>query len=361
MKILSYIVVGWICISLIGCAGSTNNTADNFDRPAMLQNIADNFIVPGYDSLYTASVQLQQQVEKFTVNPSVENLESAQNAWKTCILFFQDVVVFDFGPADGLFGSLSENIGTFPTNVGRIESAITNNDTLLQNFHRDARGLLGIEYLLFAKKSTETVASFSNNARCGYARQVTRKLVNEISTLRDDWKNSYRLEFIKNSGTDAGSSITYLFNHLVIGFENIKNYKLGVPLGKRIGQSNTNVMLVEAAYSKISLELMERNFNAVMSVWYGTQKNGVDGLGFKEYLQSVEGGSRLITDTQNQEKVIRDAFQSLHNKSLEQVIVSFPSSAEPLYNEMQKMTRFLKSELSSLLGIAITYSSGDGD
>jgi hypothetical protein len=38
--------------------------------------------------------------------------------------------------------------------------------------------------------------------------------------------------------------------------------------------------------------------------------------------------------------------------------VALPTAA---FDELQRLTRFLKSELSSLLGISITYSSGDGD
>jgi len=34
---------------------------------------------------------------------------------------------------------------------------------------------------------------------------------------------------------------------------------------------------------------------------------------------------------------------------------------EALYHELQIHTRYFKSDMSSLLGITITYSSGDGD
>jgi uncharacterized protein len=36
-------------------------------------------------------------------------------------------------------------------------------------------------------------------------------------------------------------------------------------------------------------------------------------------------------------------------------------TVDALHTELQKHTRFFKSDMSSLLGIAITFSSGDGD
>mgnify|MGYP007059449494 CR=1 FL=1 len=46
---------------------------------------------------------------------------------------------------------------------------------------------------------------------------------------------------------------------------------------------------------------------------------------------------------------------------MSELITTDAGRLENLHTEMQKLTRFFKSELSSLLGISITYSSGDGD
>jgi hypothetical protein len=46
---------------------------------------------------------------------------------------------------------------------------------------------------------------------------------------------------------------------------------------------------------------------------------------------------------------------------MSELIRSNPQALVALHTEMQKLTRFIKSEMSSLLGISITYSSGDGD
>jgi hypothetical protein len=43
------------------------------------------------------------------------------------------------------------------------------------------------------------------------------------------------------------------------------------------------------------------------------------------------------------------------------MIIGQSSQLEQIFLEMTKHTRFIKSEMSSLLGISITYASGDGD
>lgn len=361
MRRIEYVLIVCVCTILLGCAESTNSTVDEFDRKAMLQNIASTLILPGYDSLVVASKEMQEAVLLFSTTPNTSTLTTAKIKWKNCILHFQDVVAFDFGPADGLFGSLSENISTFPTHTDHVESAIAKSDTLLQNFQRDARGLFCIEYLLFAQDESSTISAYSSIARAGYLRAVTTDVHKHISEVQSGWKTAYAEKFVENSGTDAGSSVSYLFNNMITSYENIKNYKLGIPLGKRVGQAGVEPMLVEAVYSGISVELIQRHFDAIMSIWYGKSKNSASGNGFREYLKTVEGGLRLVTETEAQEQNIRVSLAALPLTPLSKQIQTSPTQAEALYTEMQKMTRFLKSELSSLLGIAITYSSGDGD
>jgi hypothetical protein len=46
---------------------------------------------------------------------------------------------------------------------------------------------------------------------------------------------------------------------------------------------------------------------------------------------------------------------------LDSLITTNPQPAIDLHTELQRHTRFFKSDLSSLLGLTITYSSGDGD
>lgn len=324
----------------------------------MLTDVADEVIIPSYDVLWANVTALQERVDAFTASPDEAKLDSCKKWWVAVATSWQDAVTFNFGPAEGLYGTLAENAATFPASATKIEAYIAAGDTTQNNFDRDSRGIYGAEYLLYHSPVMEYVGS----SRGAYLRSVVRRLLSEVSEVRTEWKNGYRDEFISRNGTDAGSGTSLLFNHLNISFELLKNYKLALPMGKRAGQTTSEPTRVEAYYSGISKQLMDKHYDAVMRLWYGKTASGEKILGFIDYLATVSGGQRLIDDTKAQDQAIVRELEALGTSMiLSETITSSPTSLDPLYTEMFKLTRFIKSEMSSLLGISITYSSGDGD
>ena len=84
--------------------------------------------------------------------------------------------------------------------------------------------------------------------------------------------------------------------------------------------------------------------------------------GLKAYLQTAEGGPALVTATEAQLRDVNAALAALPaTPALAEQIGTAPGALETLHTELQQQTRYFKSDMSSLLGIAITYSSGDGD
>jgi predicted lipoprotein len=101
-----------------------------------------------------------------------------------------------------------------------------------------------------------------------------------------------------------------------------------------------------------------------VNIWNGTGADGTDYTGFKEYLAEVAGGPELIAATEQQLAVIQTALNAIpETPPLSAQIASDDAmtKAVTLHDELQKNTRYFKSDMSSRLGIAITYSSGDGD
>jgi uncharacterized protein len=347
-------IIGFLaCIAVVGCGDDHLTTIDTFNRPQMLQNVMSTLILPAYASLETECRVLDSLITVYSAELNQKNLLQAQEQWKRASMAWMQAISYDFGPADGLLGNLSMNIGTFPTNKEQINIAIQTSDTLLNNFQRDARGLPALEYLLFdsaaQQRGQDTQVS---NARSAYIRAVSRNILREVQSVHNQWNSGYGQQFIANSGSDAGSSVSLLFNNLSMSFEWIKNFKIATPLGKRAGQTGTDAMLAEAPYSDISIGLMSAHFRSVMQIW---------ALAFKPYLQTVEGGAMLVTSTEAQQNAIELELQRIANDSFEEHIRNNPTRYDNVYIEMQKMTRYLKSEMSSVLGISITYSSGDGD
>lgn len=352
---------------MLACDPKPSGPGDNFDRKAMLQNFADQLIKPAYNQLHSQAGQFQVRVLEFNADPNTQTLLELQGLWAVAYADWQHANAYNFGPAgeSGLRKGLIEEIGTFPASTTKIEAAIASGQWNVEDFNRDARGFLAIEYLLFGQnQSTDAVvATFVADAnRRNYLAALAQHLRDRTNEVWTAWNGAYRIEFIDNDGTEVGSSTSLLYNEFVRSYESIKNFKLGLPLGKRPGQTQSEPQLVEAYYSGQSLNMLKAHVAAIENIWLGRSKSGQDGIGFREYLENVQGGNELITSTETQLAALKAALLAVPaSPTLSGQISGDDSYLEALYVEFSKMTRFFKSDLSSLLGIAITFSSSDGD
>ncbi len=336
--------------------------SSSFNRNAFLEYYGKNLIQPAYNKLNSSLGNLKANIEILLDNPNEIDLEGTQAAWIDAYLVWQEANAYNFGPAEasGLNKSLVEEIGTFPINTAQLEIFITQNDTSFQNFNRDTRGFLAIEYLLFGDPNEDIVVSLQDNNRKNYLRALTNNLCKKVGDVNNAW-STYLPEFIAKNGTDAGSSTSALYNEFVKSYEAIKNFKLGIPLGLRPGQISTEPNNVEALYSAISVDALKKNYQTIKNIYFGTGANGTTGPSFKDYLLSVSGGQDLVTSTEQSLQRIDQTITAVNSDPLNLQIANNYQALEDLHSEMQKHTRFFKSDMSSLLGISITYSSGDGD
>ena len=188
-------------------------------------------------------------------------------------------------------------------------------------------------------------------------------MLEKITEVRDGWQ-TYRDEFISNTGNDVGSSISQMINEFVFDFEIAKNAKLAFPLGLR----STNILPYhfEAPYSQVSSFLLADNLQAYRIIITGPDNNDeskTDNL--YEYLNEISAtrGDSLLADV-----ILRefDETTTLFN----QMDISFFKSVsvesekakiEAGYKNLQKTAVLLKNDMTSALGIRITYQDNDGD
>lgn len=357
-------VIAVLSFTIIACGDNGNGVEPSgFDRRTLLQNAADNLIKPAFADLQKAASELQTSISTFNSSPNAANLATLKTKWTTVYSAWQSANGYNFGPAgeEGIRKGLIEEIGTFPVNSVKIEEFITANDTSFQSFARDTRGFLAIEYVLFSNNALSKLQTETN--RRNYLSALSNHLKTRTDFVANEWlTGKFAAAFVADNATSVGSSTSNFYNEFVKNFEALKNFKIALPLGKRAGQTQAEPLKVEAFYSGQSIEMAKLHFQACENIWYGKSKTGVDGIGFKEYLDAVEGGKALITATETQLAAVKTALNAVPtNKTLSQLIVSNDPSVSTLQIESQKLTRFFKSDLSSLLGIAITFSSGDGD
>ncbi len=365
-KLILVIIIIIPLFSFSSCDDPTGSVNQAYDRKAMLEYTARNTIIPLYGDMYQAVRSFDSTLHSFSENQNEQNAQELRNSWRNMAEAWQYVVFFDFGPAQMSDGSLFQNIGTFPASALKIDSYINAKDTSFKNFDRDSRGLYTLEYLIF-KDSTSIIQSIKDQPfKLVYAKAVSKNILARIESVFSQWQGAYGTAFINNDGAQAGSSISDLYNSFVFHFEVMKNYNLGLPMGKRAGQVNSEPSKVEGYYSGYSTALLKAKYTALRHLWFGYARlslaSSLSAKGFKEYILSVENGPRLVEDTETQWNVIGTAVNALDAKiPLQSLITTQSSQLDQIFAEMTKHTRFIKSEMSSLLGISITYASGDGD
>lgn len=344
-----------------GNGGESPPPEATFDRSVFLEDMATQLIIPNFEALENSTDSLALATENFTTDATEENLAVLREAWVEAVTDYQHCSAFGFGPGDLTLGPFASVLGVFPVDEFEVEQNINDeNFDLSTTFSRDIRGFYTVEYLIYGNGETdaELISAFDQE-RKDYLTSIVDELDETFMSIVDEWNTSYLNEFISDDGTSSGSPTSLMYNEFVKDYENMKNFKVELPAGLTAGQETVDPTLVEAYYSGISTDLIEQNFENSKNIWYGRTRDGEDIEGFQEYLDSVEGGPDLIVTTIAAIARIDDAIAAVPEGKLSDHVET--DEVETLRNELQDNTANFKSSMSSLLGISITFNSGDGD
>jgi predicted lipoprotein len=352
------LIASMLLLGLTACKEETGGPAtQSFDRGSMLAYYADQHIQPAFDSLSSAAQDLHSRLLGLAAQPSPVQLGELRATWTRVYLHWQKAAVFNLGPAaeQGLRKRMSEELGTFPVSETKINNYLNAGDTSFANFDRDSRGLFAIEYLLFAGTDADALNRLAQTPVRNYLLALSNRFGGETSRITTEWR-AYRSEFVGNTATSAGSPTVQLYNEFLLSYEGLKNFKLGLPLGLRMGQTQAEPQKVEAFYSGQSLAGISSQMQVLEAFWRGNNSTG-----FRAYLLASTGGEELVNRTEAQLRIIEARITACGTGRLDSLITANPQPAIDLHTELQRNTRFFKSDMSSLLGLTITFSSGDGD
>jgi predicted lipoprotein len=352
-----------------GGAGNGNSGGSGSD--SILVNIGNNIILPGYQGLAISVNSLDSSITDFNTGPNSTKFTNVQTLFKAAYVAWQSASEYDyFGPAADAQPTLA-GINVFPTNATLIESNVSAGDNNVSTFaNTAAKGFPALDYLLFGA-GAGTLANYTTGAgaanRKSYLSAVSADIKTEVNAVLNQWSASggnYIKTFVTGSGNSVSSSLGLLINSLNQDFENLKNYRLGVPLGLIPVGSGGKVapMEVEAYYSGISSQLALAQLRAVQGIYLGTGGSG-NGLGLITYLVNANaqynGGSlsdaiqaAFVTDVTDLQAV---------PDPLSQTIQTNPSGATAAFTQSQKLVALLKTDMPSALGVLITYGDNDGD
>lgn len=354
-----------------GCIKEPENNQDDlvnsFDRKAMLENLCDNYILPGYNAYYSAILALEQDLTTFETNTSSANFIELKNSFYEGCMVWQGVAFLNFGPAETVV--LVDQTNIYPVDTALIQSNINGgnyNLTLSSNF--TAKGWQSLDYLLHSSTDTAISRSFlvNNPTVIQYCKDVIADLKLNASYVKTRW-GSYANDFKENSLNNAnGSAVSELINKTVGYYESyVRKGKIGIPVGVFNGFTQQPMPEnTEGHFANMRLQYASATMEYYQNFLNGKSFDGnSDGLGLLDYANYVEATveSKTLSEAINIqfEKIL--LANDLCTTPWSDFVVSNPPTSNDIYLEYQKLTPFLKVDLSSALGVIIVYQDNDGD
>ena len=369
LLLLSFVALTFI---LSSCkddeTGGGDACTSDFNQKAMFENVADNLILPELKVFQTSVNELETVITDFIDNPDTETFLAFYPVLTETWIKWQTVAQYSFGPAEEVF--LRNSLNNFPLNVEETEAKILAGDTDFSSPDAYDKGFPALDYLLAGVDGNQfasTIISFYNEDENrdlykAYALAIVQDIKTRTDAVVSKWEGSYRDEFVNNTGTAAGTSLSLIINGLNQNYELIKREKLGIPSGVlTLGFANPDK--VEAQNLRISKELAIEALKATKNLYLGVGINGVDGLGLDDYLVEVnalKSDERLDDLIQAQLDVAISTLVNIE-PSLQEEVVENQGNVESAYAEVTKNLVNLKTDLPSVLCVSITYIDNPSD
>lgn len=350
---------------VLSCNKDKNNPSggDNLDRKPMLENYANNYVVPAYADMVSELTKLQTAVNAFTAAPDDNTLQAARNAWRTAYITWQKVDMLEFGP--GADKALRTYMNIYPVTISKLEANINSGTYDLETFgNKDAQGFPALDYLLNGLTLSDYTSENGAANRKKYLNDVAAKMLQKVTEVSNEW-NSYKNTFVSNTGTDASSSISQMVNNYVLYYERyFRSGKIGLPVGAMTGIARPD--LTESYYNQeLAKELATTAITAVINFYEGKSYNGLSsGEGMKTYLAAI--GTKDDNGTTMSDLIITELNEALSsiqslNGTIHENIVNNRTQVLTAYDQIQDVVPLLKVDMVSAFSISITYTDNDGD
>jgi putative iron-regulated protein len=377
-----YLLLLVLCFVAIGCDDDvSDNGVTDGQRESMLRALATNVITPGFAEVGNSSLVLDNAVDAFIQAPNATTLTTARQAWITLAKNWKRMEIYQQGLLDPDDDSLIYKIDLGAADFTQratlipqmqLESAInafdgTPNAAYVERLPALLQGIPAIEDLLFNESNGSVLEKFTtaSNAekRKNFFEGLSGSLLLRLRAVEDSWKvsGSAFQQFVNAYGTDLGSSLGMLMNDVVDLAEQMKNQKIGRPLGyysAQVPQPDS----VEARWSVQSLPFFVENLDAIERAFTSDAEGrtgvGVDSL--LNYMDAMVGDHNLSAAVIKQLATMRTLALSLGD-DLPNAVRTNRAKVDEVYAECLVLLKLLKVDVVTQLGVMITSIPLDGD
>ena len=368
-RIFTFVLIVFALVSCSSDDGEREENGNNFDRGAMLENWADNIIIPSYQNFATYTNDLEAETEAFVQDPSEASLAQLRDSFEEAYIQYQTVALFGVGMAETVNYRMFLN--TYPVAEATVQSKMESGSYNLELPSSYAeQGFPALDFLLngLAEDDAEIVAFYTTHPDATPNADYLAAVSTRINKLTEDvlahWQNSYREVFVENTASSSTGSVDRFTNNYVMYYEkHLRTGKIGIPSGAFTG--NPVPQNVEALYSEdLSKELYLTALETVKNFFNGKHSAGNEtGPSYKQYLDhlnTVKNSTDLSSLINAQFNAIEEQATNLDDNFLTQV-QSNNTVMLQAFDALQKNVVLLKVDMLQALSISVDYVDTDGD
>ena len=339
----------------VACSSGKMKLSDA--RHIVLEDMTQTMIIPELNELSDKSVSFNNAIQTFTSTPTLSGLQEVQRQWKDLQKQWQLTQAFQFGPAKNK--GIKDDLQFWPKRKSAIDSIISNSEELTQiyvtNLGVAQKGLPVIEYLIFDHENDtpHTLNQLTTETRrLTYLSQLGIDIVQSVTTLKEEWRTDGKnyADMLINS-TDG---LNMVINQLVSLVENIRQQKIGKPLGKH-AKGSARSGLVESQESETSVQHVYANIEGIQRLFEGSEYS----KGLYGYL-SYRHQEHLGLQIKAQLTQILDQINTISGPLWKNVTEN-PEPIEVLYDQLTELLRFIKVDMAIAINETIHFSDSDGD
>lgn len=349
-------------LGLVSCEPTSTPSADTWDRGAMLEHLASEYIVPAFAAYSNATDSMAVAAEVWAANPSESNLAELQQAVLQSYEAWQGVSFLDIGPAESI--SLRNRTNTFPTDTTAVlDHAFTADSSQLPSYQLpstfDQQGFPALDYLLWARDASFFAAESNAQAHVVRLCADLKKNAEQAKVAWAEYKNS----FVVNDGSSASASTNKLANDFIYHVEKeLRAGKVGIPAG--VFSTHPYPEKVEAYFSGHSKVLFLKSLDAHQAFFNGQSFDGLSsGPSFAAYLDhlGIQDAGTPLSDK------INTAFEDARLSAtalpsiLSDHITADVYAVLDVYDDLQAAVVLMKVDMMQAMNIKVDYVDADGD
>jgi predicted lipoprotein len=336
------------CALSIACSSQRVPT-----RAQVLRSLIERVALPEARAVDEAQTELNARLAELERAPEAPALHAVQTTWKRALLAWECARAFRIGPVIESRALLRAMF--WPVRSEALESMRAESSSFdaarIDRLGVDVRGMFALEWLLFGKPAQllQSVTPEGAHARAlssalaqnvqRYA-QTTRKLLGDGSALT------------ASLNSDEQQSVSRFVDLMIITVEGLTNQRLA-PLLQPTAAGKALVHGTRGELSGMSSELVVAQLTATSQLYLGDGGPGLGAL-VKTAAPAIDQHLRLLF------RAALAAVRAL-DEPLERVAAGDPSRIVRAHAALKDLERALKSELTSALGVTLTFESGDED